>query len=496
MASISSSRWSPPARCCTTADAAEMITGMVSALVVGREQERAVVDALLAARSGALLLCGEPGIGKTVLWEQGVRGAEEGGWTVLVHRSARAETAFAFAGLSDLLAPVVDEALDGLPAPRRRALEVALLLAEPHDGRAPDVRAIGLALLDVLRALAARGPVLLALDDVQWLDVSSAAVMSVALRRLGDEPVAVLGTMRTEAGAVVPEALAGMPLERLTLEPLDLAAVHRLLRDRLGLELPRPQLARIHRAAGGNPYFGLELARDGGEHVPDSLHEVLGHRLDRLPPDVLALLLDAAALATPTVQLVDGHAALAVAVDEGIVRLDGDQIRFAHPLLASLVYDRALPWDRRAAHARLAGLVTDLEERARHLSLAAGDEVHAGLAAQLEHAGRRAANRGAPAAAAELLELAVRHSPTQERGDRLQTAAGFHHVSGDLRRACRSTSHCSRTCPVAPDGPPCSMRSAACSSQTPRSGSPSASRHLRRSEMTTRSRRTSSRSSP
>jgi DNA-binding CsgD family transcriptional regulator len=412
-----------------------MITDMVSAPVVGREQERAVVDALLAARSGALLLCGEPGIGKTVLWEQGVRGAEEGGWTVLVHRSARAETAFAFAGLSDLLAPVVDEALDGLPAPRRRALEVALLLAEPQDGRAPDVRAIGLALLDVLRALAAQGPVLLALDDVQWLDVSSAAVLSVAVRRLGDEPVAVLGTMRTEAGAVVPEALARMPLERLTLEPLDLAAVHRLLRDRLALELPRPQLARIHRAAGGNPYFALELARDGGEHVPDSLREVLGHRLDRLSPDVLAMLLDAAALATPTVQLVDGHAALAVVVDEGIVRLDGDRIRFAHPLLASLVYDRALPWDRRAAHARLAGLVTDLEERARHLSLAAGDEVHAGLAAQLEQAGRRAANRGAPAAAAELLELAVRHSPTQERGDRLQTAAGFHHVSGDLRRA-------------------------------------------------------------
>ena len=134
-------------------------------------------------------------------------------------------------------------------------------------------------------------------------------------------------------------------------------------------------------------------------------------------------------------ELVDARAALAVAVDEGIVRLDGDRIRFAHPLLASLAYDRALPWDRRAAHARLAGLVTDLEERARHLSLAAGDEVHAGLAAQLEEAGRRAATRGAPAAAAELLELAVRHSPTEERGDRLQAAAGFHHVSGDLRRA-------------------------------------------------------------
>ena len=194
--------------------------------------------------------------------------------------------------------PSLDEALDGLPAPRRRALEVALLLAEPQDGGSPNVRAIGMALLDVLRALAERGPVLLALDDVQWLDVSSAAVLSVALRRLGDEPVAVLGTMRTEAGAVVPEALAGLPLERLTLEPLDLATVHRLLRDRLGLELPRPQLARIHRAAGGNPYFALELARDGGDHVPDSLREVLGQRLDRLSPDVLALLLDAAALAS------------------------------------------------------------------------------------------------------------------------------------------------------------------------------------------------------
>ncbi len=408
---------------------------MVSAPVVGREQERAVVGALLAARSGGLLLSGEPGIGKTVLWEQGVRAASEDGWTVLVHRSARAETAFAFAGLSDLLAPVLGETLDGLAAPRRQALEVALLLAEPQGGGAPNVRAIGMALLDVLCALAGRGPVLLALDDVQWLDVSSAAVLSVALRRVGDEPVAVLGTLRTQAGAVVPDALTGMPLERLRLEPLDLAAVHRLLRDRLGLELPRPQLARIHRAAGGNPYFALELARDGGDHVPDSLREVLGQRLERLSPDVLALLLDAAALASPTVQLVDGHAALAVAVDEGIVRLDGDRIRFTHPLLASLAYDRALPWDRRAAHARLAGLVTDLEERARHLSLAAGDEVHAGLAAKLEEAGHRAAGRGAPAAAAELLELAARHSPTEERGDRLQTAAGFHHVSGDLRRA-------------------------------------------------------------
>src|SRR3954471_8964364 len=222
-----------------------MMTGMVSAPVVGREQERAVVDALLAARSGGLLVSGEPGIGKTVLWEQGVRAASEDGWTVLVHRSARAETAFAFAGLSDLVAPVLDESLDALAAPRRRALEVALLLAEPQGGGAPNVRAIGMALLDVLRASAERGPVLLALDAVQWLDVSSAAVLSVALRRMGDEPVVVLGTLRTEAGAAVPEALAGMRLERLPLEPLDLAAVHRLLRDRLGLELPRPQLARI-----------------------------------------------------------------------------------------------------------------------------------------------------------------------------------------------------------------------------------------------------------
>ena len=263
MASISSSRWSRPARCCTTADAAEMITRMASAPVVGREQERAVVDALLAARSGGLLLCGEPGIGKTLLWEQGVRGAEDGGWTVLVHRSARAETAFAFAGLSDLLAPVVDEALDGLPAPRRRALEVALLLAEPHDASAPDARAIGLALLDVLRvagragagaAGAGRRAVarrLVCRRAVRGVAPAAATSASQCSARCGPRPVRSCR-----------RRLPGMPLERLTLEPLDLAAVHRLLRDRLGLELPRPQLARIHRAAGGNPYFALELARE------------------------------------------------------------------------------------------------------------------------------------------------------------------------------------------------------------------------------------------
>jgi hypothetical protein len=115
-----------------------------------------------------------------------------------VHRGAEAEASLSFTGLSDLLASVFADVASSLAPLRRRALEVALLLAEPAE-KAPDPHAIGLALLDVLRALAERGPVVVALDDVQWLDASSAGVLQIALRRLRSEPIGVLAT-RAERG--------------------------------------------------------------------------------------------------------------------------------------------------------------------------------------------------------------------------------------------------------------------------------------------------------
>jgi DNA-binding CsgD family transcriptional regulator len=416
---------------------------MSAGQVVGREAELAAIRSLVSLSRGGVVLTGEAGIGKTVLWELGVEFAADSGSLVLRHQSVRAETGFAFSGLADLLGPVVDEVLPLLAAPRRKALEVALLLAEPDGDAAPDAHAVGLAVLDTLRALARKAPVAIAIDDVQWLDASSASVLDVALRRLRDEAVLVLATMRSDA-----EPVAALGVEILALEPLDLTGVHRLVRDRLDMELPRPTLAAIHRASGGNPYFALELARNvtPGEtlRVPESLRELLGERIDRLPRDVLDVLLDVAVLAQPTVMIVAGgreqpdaaYSALATAAHEGIVRIEGERIAFAHPLLASLCYDRALPWERRAAHRRLAQLVGDPEERARHLALAAGDEPDAELARDLEAAGHRAASRGATAAAAELLELAVRHTPAaDQRRRRRLAAARLHRVAGDLERA-------------------------------------------------------------
>jgi DNA-binding CsgD family transcriptional regulator len=414
--------------------------------VVGRDAERAAVGRMLAARSGGLLLAGEPGIGKTVLWEAGVREAREAGWRTLVHRSAQAEAGMAFAGLSDLLGPVFDDVADALATPRRRALEVALLLAEPGPVP-PDSRVLGLALLDVLRALATESPVLVALDDVQWLDASSAAVVAMAVRRLEDERIAVLATRRTEPGEQSTAGAREWRLDPLALRPLNLSATHRLLRDALGVELARPTLVAVHEAAGGNPFFALELARatdrDGPVHVPDSLRELLSDRLDQLPPATQDLLLDMAALARPTLALVTGgqpdrEAALDAAVVDRIVRVDGTEVRFAHPLLASLTYDRSPPGRRRAVHAGLADLVADPEERARHLALAASETRDATLAAALDDAGAHAAARGATAAAAELAQLAVRHTPLDDHDALVRRRIGaglLHHQAGDIEGA-------------------------------------------------------------
>ena len=151
--------------------------------VIGREEELGAVEAFLADMErgpAALVLSGEAGIGKTILWEAGVEQAAERFGRVLSHRSVQAEASLAFGGLSDLLSPVLEEVLPSLAPPRRRALEVALWLADPGE-QPPEAAAIGLAFLDVLRLLAERGPVLVALDDLQWLDSSSALVIPLAL---------------------------------------------------------------------------------------------------------------------------------------------------------------------------------------------------------------------------------------------------------------------------------------------------------------------------
>jgi DNA-binding CsgD family transcriptional regulator len=433
-----------------------MARGM-AAEIIGRDEELGAIEVFSARIDDgptALVLSGEAGIGKTVLWEAAVEAAQQRLGCVLVHRSVEAEAALSFTGLSDLLVPVFEEVAAELAPLRRRALEVALLLVEPGDD-APDPRAIGLALLDVLRMLAERGPVLLALDDLQWLDPSSAGALQMALRRLRNERVGVLATLRTAPDVAVPFELDRVfgsdRVVRLRLGPVSAGALHHLLRDRVGLDLTRPELRRVHEASAGNPFFALELGREllrtgarpsAGKAlpVPESLYELLGGRLARLPTDTGDVVLFAAALARPTVDLVvaaHGHRetvveALGTAAREGVVELDDSRLHFAHPLLASICYEQAPIWKRRAVHGTLARAVADVEERARHMALAV-DGPDAVAASYLDAAAEQAAARGATMAAAELSELAADLTPGDpavERQRRLG-AAKFHRLAGN-----------------------------------------------------------------
>jgi predicted ATPase len=200
--------------------------------LIGRREELLAFDEFLRAvptGGQALLLEGDAGIGKTALWQEGNRLARERGFRLLTSRSADSETQIAFATVGDLLAPVVEETLPQLPPVQRRALETALLLRE-SDGPPPEVRLLGLALLSVVRALAQDGPLLVGLDDVQWVDASSAEVLRFMLRRLEGEPVAVLATVRgrpVDVPLELDRSFGGC--RRLAVEPLSVGAIHRLL---------------------------------------------------------------------------------------------------------------------------------------------------------------------------------------------------------------------------------------------------------------------------
>ena len=290
--------------------------------VIGRDDELGAIEAFLdpaRERPAALVLSGEAGIGKTILWEAGLEAAERRYERVLSCRGVEAEASLAFAGLSDLLADVLDEVGPSLAPLRLHALEVALLLVEPGDAP-PDPRLIGLALLDALRALAQQGPVLVALDDVQWLDSASSTVLQIALRRLRDERVSVFATLRKMPGVAAPFELArAFPEEQLTriwLAPLSLGALHRLLKERLGVELTRPELARLLETSGGNPFFALELGREltwtetrpaigRTLRVPESLHELLGGRLQIRGDDAVRALGRKCQVAGPLLEVGD-----------------------------------------------------------------------------------------------------------------------------------------------------------------------------------------------
>jgi len=424
--------------------------------LVAREAELAALARFLdATLSGpaVLVLEGEAGIGKTTLWEAGVEAARaRPGW-VLACRPAEAEAKLGYAALGDLLETVPMETLAELPEPQQSALEIALLRVSPGQVRA-DARAVSVAVLNVLRALAGRGGVIVAIDDVQWLDAASARALEFAFRRLEREPVGVLASLRVGEPALAIERLCPGGFDRVNVGPFGRADLDQILRERANPRLPRHTLDRIHRLSGGNPFYALEIAHSlAGEEpladellaVPQSLRDLAAERVAAFPLSTRRALLAASALAAPTIPAIaratgrrdDRVPALAKAEAAGIVEIDGGSVRFTHPLLASGVYGQADAEERRRLHRRLARIVSADEESARHLALSA-DGPDASVADALEAAARSASVRGASDEAASLGELACRLTPTDAMDDlrrRQVETAEYHAVAGDSGRA-------------------------------------------------------------
>jgi DNA-binding CsgD family transcriptional regulator len=427
--------------------------------LLGRGRElgavAAFLDGLPSGLSG-LVLEGEAGIGKTSMWLAGVADAGARSYLVLSSRPTESEATLSFAGLGDLLGGVLERVLAGLPPPQQHALQVALLLEDPA-GRPPEHGAVCAAFLGVVRDLAAQCPLVIAVDDLQWLDGPTAVALGYVLRRLGTEPVGLLASARVPSadGAPLPGTdLAAGRIERLRIGPLAPADFEAAIRAGTGSRLSRLTIRRLFGACGGNLFYGFELARalDRMEAeplpeeplpVPAGLQGVLGARIAALPADVQDVLLAASCLRAPTATVLErangplAWPAVQSAAAEGVVEAEGSRVRFTHPLLASAIYSGAAPWRRREAHRKLSLIAATEEERARHQALAA-DGPDEEAAAALTRAAHAAAARGAPDAAAELAELAVARTPVglaSARRSRRLAVAEYLYRAGDTARA-------------------------------------------------------------
>jgi DNA-binding CsgD family transcriptional regulator len=404
--------------------------------VIGRDAElRVGADFLAVVRDGVrgLLIEGDAGIGKTTVWAELARKATDAGDLVLTTRSVASEAQLTLSALGDLLAPIGADAFEILPGPQRRALDAALLRAEP-TGDAMQPRLLGTAVRTLLEHLAATQPVVVAIDDVQWMDAASAAIVAFALRRLGSAPIGLLAARRS--GIATPfdiaESVGAERLTRIEIRPLTMAALHFVLKERLGRSTSRSTLVRVHQASGGNPLFAIEIARlleEIGEPasgdplpVPDDVRDLLRLRIAQLPESTRLVLVAVAILGRASLEILsavfgstaddDVHTAEA----QGLVRREGASVTFAHPLYASAMLADAALADRRAMHHRLADVLESPEERIRHRALgAAGPDPEVAL--DLDRVARQALARGAPLAAAELARLSIERTPVDDAAE-------------------------------------------------------------------------------
>jgi DNA-binding CsgD family transcriptional regulator/tetratricopeptide (TPR) repeat protein len=392
-----------------------------SARLEAREPERERLEAFLEALPGgarALLIRGEPGIGKTALWRLALERCAETGVRVLLTRPAEEDMAFGLAALVDLF--------------EHEDVDVGALLAEEN----PFAR--GRAVLTALRRIAERAPIAIAVDDLQWLDLASARALRYALRRLDREPVGLIATLRS--GAEDPlAAAANLPpgrCEALEVGPLDREALRRVLAGVVEA-ISRPALDRIHEVSGGNPLYAIELARGlaeaGGEvpaaglPLPDSLQGAIAQRLETVGDELAELLQVLSALGPTSVRelrdlVPDVDRLLPHAEQQGLLVVEHDlRVRFSHPLIGTVVYGRLSPLVRRSLHARLAETAVDDDVRACHLALSTEGE-SAPVAQLLEEAAARVRAHESYDLAADFAAHSLRLTPSDEGDAALRRA--------------------------------------------------------------------------
>src|SRR5688500_12122486 len=390
----------------------------VAASLHGRtgEQERllGLLGDARVGHSGAVVVVGEPGAGKSALLDM-VRTAAEG-MMVLEAKGVESEAKLPFAALHQLLRPAFG-LLERLPSPQADALRAAFAL---EGGGAPDLYRVPLAVLTLLAEAAEEQPLLCVIDDAQWVDGDSAQALTFAARRLQAERIAIVFAAR-EGGfdaAALPE---------LSLGPLDTTAVEAILAARSGAAVAPDIARRIASATGGNALAVVELAplltREqlaGGEPLPQPLpmssgvERLFADRVRALPADARLLLLIAAAedtgrpdaVAAAARRLGSDLAALESAEEAGLVRVEAAEIRFRHPLVRSAIYGTARFAQRRAVHRALAETLMDageIDRYAWHLA-AATLEPDEEVARELEQAAGRARSRNAFTAASAAAE--------------------------------------------------------------------------------------------
>ena len=421
-------------------------------VLVGRPAERGVLGGLLARAadgySGALVLRGEAGVGKTALLDETLAAATAAGMQTARLTGVEAETQLGYAGLHRFLLPFAGQ-LERLPVPQRDALRSTFgLVAGPPADRF----LVALAVLTLLAEVASEAPLACVVDDVQWLDPESAVVLGFVARRLYAERVVLLFAVREPAGQV--PALADVP--ELVLGGLDDGAALELLASLAPGRLSPAVGARVIAETGGNPLALTEVARElsaaqlaGAEALPDplpaggSLEQVFGRRVRRLPPEARMLLAVAAAEPAGSQALVwraARHLGIdpdaAVAADLGGLAEVGPQVGFRHPLIRSVIYYATPLRQRRLIHQALAaGDGSEPDRVAWHLGMAAAGPDEA-VAARLEQAAGRARDRGGYAATVTFLSRAAELSEDEgQHARRLLAAAEAALTAGQPQRA-------------------------------------------------------------